>query len=324
MKQETTHHAAASDATRWRELPWLTAKGFCMGAADVVPGVSGGTMALILGIYVRLIDAVKSVDSKVLQAGLRGRWRLVLNRVHWRFLAMLLSGVFAAIIFFTRIVRLPALMNSHPEAVYGLFFGLILGSVWFVYRDSGITRSIDGLWIVLGAAVGLRIVTLVPGDTPDHPLFVFLTGAVAITAMILPGISGSFILLIMRKYEYIFSQFARLGNGFQETIAALLILLPFFLGMVAGIIVFSRLLSWFLHHHRVRTYLVLTGFMLGSLWVIWPWQERTFELVREKQRLTASHPVLPEFAASTFWWGLGMMIVGGTVVIILEMLGRKR
>lgn len=285
--------SGVKDKTRVAEIPSLFIKGFFMGSADVVPGVSGGTMALILGIYTRLIDAIKSVDVGVIKAVLQLRVKDVFARVHWFFLAILMSGILSAILFFTRVIKLPELMFSSPEPVYGLFFGLIIGSVWFVSRSLGGLTVGRGMWILLGTAIGFWVVTLVPTDTPETASFVFMSGALAITAMILPGISGSFILLILRKYDYILSQFSRLGG--PETVDAILVLLPFVLGMVAGIVVFSRVLSWLLHRYNIITLCVLIGFMIGSLYVIWPYQDRVFaESVRERIEISVEDPLVKE------------------------------
>ncbi len=261
-----------------------------MGSADVVPGVSGGTMALILGIYQRLIDAIKSVDLQVFRSVLKLQLREVFKRVHWFFLVVLLSGVFSAIIFFTRVIRLPELMFTNPEPIYGLFFGLIVGSVWLITKDLGKLTLAHVMWIVLGVAIGLRIVTLVPTETPENSLFVFFSGSLAITAMILPGISGSFILLILRKYDYILMQFGKLGG--PETLDAILVLVPFALGMVVGIMLFSRVLSWLLSKYNVRTLCVLIGFMIGSLYVIWPFQERIYAESVRPEIVSVNDPVV--------------------------------
>jgi putative membrane protein len=273
------------DVTTLKEAPLLALKGFCMGSADVVPGVSGGTMALILGIYQRLIDAIKSFDLAALRALLRFDLKGVFGEVHWLFMGVLLTGILSAVMFFTKVVPLQILMYTHPELIYGLFFGLIVGSVFlllFTFRDF---RAKHALLLLAGLVVGYQVVTLVPTDTPENPVFVFLAGSVAITAMILPGISGSFILLILRKYDYILGSFGKLGTS--ETLDALAVLIPFGLGMVTGIVLFSRLLSWLLKWSYWGTLSVLIGFMAGSLYVIWPYQVREYtESVRTEEVAT--------------------------------------
>lgn len=283
------------DQTTPSEIPSLFAKGFVIGSADVVPGVSGGTMALILGIYERLINAIKSADLKAIQALLQLRLKEVFSRVHWFFLAALLSGVFSAIIFVTRVVKLPELMFTHPEPVYGLFFGLIVGSVWLVLRGVKDHNWFGIIWLVLGTAIGFWIVTLVPTDTPESAWFVFFSGAIAITAMILPGISGSFILLILRKYDYILGQFGKLGG--PETIDALMVLVPFGLGIVIGIMLFSRVLSWLLSRYYKPTLYVLVGFMIGSLYVIWPFQDRTYAESLRTEMVVSTDPIVEQLQA---------------------------
>lgn len=290
-----------SDETTLKESPLLLAKGFCMGSADIVPGVSGGTMALILGIYERLINAIKSVDLIAIKSLFQLRLNDVFVRVHCQFIITLLTGMLLAIAFFTRVVRLQDLMFVQPEPVYGLFFGLILGSVWYVSRDFGKLTFVHLMWILIGALVGLRVVTFVPVDSPETALFVFFSGALAITAMILPGISGSFILLILRKYDYILLQLSKLGG--DETLDAIIVLIPFALGMVAGIMLFSRVLSWLLSRYKVRTLCVLVGFMIGSLYVIWPFQDRVYsESVRVEMTSISDERIaeLKDLPASQF------------------------
>jgi len=290
------------DKTTLKEVPSLLVKGFCMGSADVVPGVSGGTMALILGIYERFVESIKSFNLPALKSLLSFKIKDVIAQVHWLFLGTLLVGILSAVIFFTRVIKLPQLMFESPEPVYGLFFGLIVGSVWYVARSLGAMTVKNFLWMVVGAAIGFRIVTLVPTDTPEAAWFVFISGAISITAMILPGISGSFILLILRKYDYILMQFGLLGGS--ETMSALLVLIPFGLGLITGIMLFSRVLSWLLKHYHTITLCILIGFMVGSLYVIWPFQDRVYvesvrtEAVQSEQadgklKLIKSEPFIP-------------------------------
>ena len=263
-----------SDSTRLKEGPILIIKGFLMGGADVIPGVSGGTMALILGIYTRLIHAIKSLNGKAIKALFTFRFRNFLQEFHWRFLLFLITGIGSAFVFFTRVVPLPKLMYRYPEPVYGLFFGLILGSVYLLIRQIKGLNWVHILFILIGVYIGYRVVTLVPTDTPENLPFIFFSGAIAICAMILPGISGSFLLLILHKYTFILTQFGKLGG--PDTMEAGSILLVFVAGMVVGITSFSRLLSWLLDRYYPQTISVLIGFLIGSLYVIWPFQMRDY------------------------------------------------
>jgi putative membrane protein len=288
----------------------LLLKGFCMGAADVVPGVSGGTMAFILGIYTRLIDAIRSFDFPWLMAIVRFDLRTALTRPHFLFLIPLGIGILSAIVFFTRVVPIPRLIHTHPEHIYGLFFGLIVGSILVLCVDIGWRSIRDFLGFAIGILLGGVIVTAVPTTTPDTWWFITVSGAVAICAMILPGISGSFILLILGKYAYALDGIGRFD---------LAILIPFALGAAAGLALFARLLSWLLHHYERLMLLVICGFLLASLWVVWPFQERHFVLVRGKERLLESTPVLPSLdsvAAQSFALTLvGIVVVVGAMAI---------
>ncbi len=188
-----------------REKLVLAAKGFCMGAADVVPGVSGGTMAFILGIYAELIAAIKSFDISWILAILRLDFKTAVSKPHFAFLIPLGTGLVCALLFFTRIVHLPVLLLDYPEQIYGLFFGLIVGSIIVLVSDMKNLKIRDYLMLLTGVIIGLIVFNLVPTQTPETSWFVFISGALAICAMILPGISGSFILLILNKYAYIFN-----------------------------------------------------------------------------------------------------------------------
>jgi len=263
----------------------VVAKGFCMGAADVVPGVSGGTMAFILGIYTRFIDAIKSFDLVWAKACLRLDWRIAFNRPDFSFLLPLLAGIFAAIFFFTHVVPLPQLLVSHPELVYGVFFGLIAGSIIILLAEFRPLSIRDAVPLVSGLGIGLIVVTAIPGTTPDAWWYVFIAGALAICAMVVPGISGSFVLLILGKYAYVLDA---LGNLKFE------IIIPFAAGAAVGLISFTRLLSWTLHHFERQSLATISGVLIASLWGIWPFQERVYIVVRGKSRLVESSPLLPE------------------------------
>lgn len=262
------------DTTTLKEAPFLALKGFLMGSADIVPGVSGGTMALIVGIYERLLNAIKSVNGKFLKSFFTFKWKEALGEIHLFFLIVLFFGIFSALAFFTKVVPLQVYMFTHPEIVYGLFFGLIVGSIYILIKALERFSKIEMGMLILGMAFGIWIVSLVPADTPEHPAFVFLSGSIAICAMILPGISGSYLLLIMRKYDYLLSEIGKLGG--VETADGMIGLLPFILGAIVGLAAFSRFLSWLLARYHPQTIAVLIGFLIGSLYVIWPYQHREF------------------------------------------------
>lgn len=263
-----------------------------MGSADVVPGVSGGTMALITGIYTKLIDAIKSVDGTALSLLVRFRFKELLAHVHWQFLLPLFSGIILAVLFFTRVIPLPLLIFTHPEPIYGLFFGLIVGSIILLTMDIRPIGYWKIVYLAIGTLIGYWVVNLVPTNTPDALWFIFLSGSIAISAMILPGISGSFILLILGKYAHIFGQFAELGG--PNNTQAIQILVVFGAGLVVGLAAFSRFLSWLLHRYSVPTLCVLIGFLIGSLVVIWPWQTRSYETLTDEISVSATDPRLQE------------------------------
>ncbi len=275
------------DLTTVKEAPFLAIKGFLMGSADIVPGVSGGTMALILGIYERLLNAIKSVDGSFFRNLISFKWKAAFSKIHLFFLGVLFFGIFSAAAFFTKVVPLQVYMFTHPEIVYGLFFGLIVGSIYILIKTLERFSFKEVISLVAGIAFGLWIVSLVPADTPDHPAFVFLTGVIAISAMILPGISGSYLLLIMRKYDFLLTNISMLGT--EDTMTAIINILPFTLGSLFGIALFSRFLSWLLGKFHSQTISVLIGFLIGSLFVIWPYQHREFvEQVREVKEVSVT------------------------------------
>lgn len=293
----------------------LIAKGFCIGSADVVPGVSGGTMAFILGIYPQLINAIKSFDNEWLKMILSFNLKEIINRPHFGFLIPLGIGAVSALIFFTRVISLPTLIRTQPEIIYGLFFGLVMGSVILLFRHLGMTLLLKQvLFLLLGALFGSFVVTMVPASTPDSSWFIFLCGAIAISAMILPGISGSFILLMMKKYAYIFNAIGHFDFS---------IILPFAFGILAGVVFFSRVLSYLLKRFYQQSILFITGLLIASLYVIWPFQTRVYEVIRHKERLVSSVPYIPDVFNTQILYSLLMMLVGLILVIVLDHVSEK-
>lgn len=240
----------------------LTLKGCAMGMADVVPGVSGGTIAFITGIYGRLIDSIKSVNAHALKLLATFRLREFWRHIDGRFLFSVLLGIAISIFSLARLMTY--LLEHHPIQVWSFFFGLIVASALLVARQVGKWdwRSVAALLAGIAAAFWITVVT--PGQTPDTWWFVMLSGAIAICAMILPGISGAFILLLLGKYQFIMQAVGDLNIP---------VILLFVTGAVAGIISFSHLLSWLLQHWHDVTVAVLMGFMIGSLNKVWPWKQ---------------------------------------------------
>jgi putative membrane protein len=248
-------------AMRGRSILILYLKGVAMGAADAVPGVSGGTVAFIAGIYETLVDAIRSFDGEAVRLLFRGRWAALWRHVNGGFLVVLFAGIGTAILLLSRLLL--HLLDHEPEMLWSFFFGLILASVLAVSRKverRDFPVLLSGL---IGIGIGYGITVAVPAATPETLVFVFLSGAVAICAMILPGISGSFILVLLSKYRYVFGAIRDLN---------LPVILVFGAGCAVGLLSFSHLLHYTLRRHYAPTIALLTGLMVGSLNKVWPWK----------------------------------------------------
>ncbi len=285
-----------------------------MGAADVVPGVSGGTMALILGIYQRLLEAIRAFDTTLLRLIATRRFRDAAAHADILFLIPLGAGILAAILFFTRVISLPQMVRESPEQIYALFFGLIVGSIVVLLRGLAPMRWRDVTSLVAGTLLGLTIVNVVPVETPADSWFIFLSGALAICAMVLPGISGSFILLLLRKYEYVFEA---IGN-FDFAV-----IIPFALGAASGLMLFSRLLVWLLNHYYRVTLTTIIGMLAGSLWLLWPFQARSYEVIGGKQQLVHSAPIWPADMGGGEALAALLGFAGIATIFIIDMLARR-
>ncbi len=240
-------------------------KGIGMGGADVVPGVSGGTIAFITGIYETLLNAIKSIDLEAFNLLKRLQIKALWNHVNGSFLITLLLGIATSVLTLAKVIT--GLLHDYPIQVWSFFFGLIIISALIVLKE--IKRWNIGVFlaIIVGAAIAYLITSATPAETPEASWFLFVAGAFAICAMILPGISGAFIMLLFGKYEYILTAI----KEFRIVDIAI-----FGLGCIVGILTFSRLVSWLLNKYHQITIAVLSGFMLGSLNKVWPWK-RTVE-----------------------------------------------
>lgn len=240
----------------------LSAKGIAMGAADVVPGVSGGTIAFISGIYEELLETIDNVNLsafKVLKNdGIKAAW----NHLNGNFLVALLSGIAISIISLAKLITY--LLEFHTVLLWSFFFGLILSSIYLVGKKIKSWDISKIIALIIGSAIAYYITILPPMENPQAMWYIFLSGAIAICAMILPGISGSFILLLLGSYELVLSAIKDIKIA---TIAV------FGLGCITGLLSFSKLLNWMFKKYHDLTIALLTGFLVGSLNKIWPWKK---------------------------------------------------
>ena len=236
-------------------------KGIGMGAADVVPGVSGGTIAFITGIYEELVTSIKSINiaaARILfKEGIKSFWQAV----NGTFLFFLVAGILASVLSLAKVLEY--ILINHPVLIWSFFFGLILASAVFVAKKIDRWNLQTGISMLVGIVAAFLITRISPAETTEAYWFIFLSGALAICAMILPGISGSFILLLLGKYQFILNA---VNEGKLDILAVLII------GAIVGIISFANLLSWLLKRFHHLTIALLAGFMIGSLNKIWPWK----------------------------------------------------
>ena len=232
-----------------------------MGAADIVPGVSGGSIALVTKIYQELLDSIKSIDLDALRLLSSFRIKEFWKHVNGSFLLTLILGILTAIFSLSKLITF--LMTNHPIPLWSFFCGLILISALIILRDIRKWNIVAVLVIPLGAFLAYQITEIPPVTTPDSIWFTFIAGSIAICAMILPGISGSFLLLILGQYEQILTAVNQRN---------LLTIGVFGLGCIVGLLSFSRVISWLLKRYHAITIAFLSGFMLGSINKIWPWK----------------------------------------------------
>lgn len=246
----------------------VAVKGACMGAADVIPGVSGGTIAFIMGIYDEFVGSLASINSEAIRMLLKGQFKAFWKHINGSFLLSLVIGIGISVVSLAGLMQM--LLSDFPIQTWAFFFGLIVASSIFILRGISGWALREVLLLVLGIILGIVICTLSPTQTPDGLWFIFLSGALAICAMILPGISGSFILLILGKYQYIMGCISDLVSGVNFA-QNFLILCIFGIGAIVGILGFSKFLHWLLARWQKETMIVLAGFIIGSLVKVWPW-----------------------------------------------------
>ena len=282
-------------------------KGFGMGAANVIPGVSGGTIALLTGIFGKIIGCLNalmriSTWKLLLKGDFKGFW----ERIDGRFLVALAIGVVISVFSLARLME--HVLLHYPVQTWGFFFGMIAASAVVMLTGIKDWRISDFGWTVLGLALGLAVCTLSPTRTPDSLWFIFLCGAIAICTMILPGMSGSFILLILGKYDYIMNAIGTFNGP---------VLLVFAAGCAVGILAFSKFLHWLLARSERQTMLVLVGFVIGSLVKVWPWNDPA---AVEAANLLNGAPAGLQHIPGAIAWGLA----GIALVVLMEYMGKKK
>lgn len=301
------------------EFVTLLLKGLLMGAADLVPGVSGGTVAFVTGIYEPMLEAIASINKKFIQLVLKFKIFEALAHIHLRFLVPLAFGILFSIFSLARLMHY--LLHHQAILTWSMFFGLISASIIVVWRELDKPFApISLFWIVFGGIFAYGMVSLIPVQTPTASWFIYLCGIIGITAMILPGLSGSFLLLILGKYEYITGA---VKAPFVE--GNLPILLIFFAGTLTGLFSFSKGLNWLLKHKRTATMAFLTGILIGSMKKIWPWK-KTLEsvVIRGKTRILREENIIPDFSSNETIMAFVLIGVGFALVMGLEFLGRAR
>lgn len=301
--------------TYWKKFLLTYFKGMGMGAADIVPGVSGGSIALIVGIYEELLDSINSIDIAALKLLISGKFKMFWTAINGNFLLAVFLGILTSLFTLSRF--LTYLIEYHPIPLWSFFCGLILISAIWILKDVKHWSIITILAVIIGIILAYFITELPPISSPESPLFTFLSGAIAICAMILPGISGSFILLVLGQYEPILK--ALNDRDF-------LTLFIFALGCLVGLLSFTRLISYLLHHFHAVTLAFLSGIMLGSINKIWPWKNvvsyRMSSVGVEKPFLTEN--VMPgEYALTTggdpqIMLGIITFVLGFLLVIVIE------
>ncbi|MGM0596046.1 MAG: DUF368 domain-containing protein [Myxococcota bacterium] len=297
-----------------KEKGMITIKGALMGAADVIPGVSGGTIALITGIYDRLVAAINSADIKTFKLLFRGRFKKAFLRIHWGFIIPLVLGVFISVFSLAKLIT--SLLDQFPIMVWSFFFGLILASIFVVKREIKTWNPVIYAGLIISSIFTYFLVGMIPVVTPHTWWFTVFAGIISIIAMVLPGISGSFILVLVSQYQRILQAVKSLE---WETLSF------FYLGTMIGLVSIARILGYMFSKFHSLTMAVLTGFMIGSIRKIWPFKEIVRQKIIDGKIIPLeTRNIFPDFNLILLKAAV-LMLVGIGVVLILEWIsGRKK
>lgn len=291
-------------------------KGFAMGAANVIPGVSGGTIALITGIFERLINAIKSFDGVAISLLLKGKIKDLIKHVDLYFLIAVFVGMVTSVLSIAKLLEF--LFNNYPVFVWAFFFGLILASVYYVGKTINKWNLSVIVIFILGASIAFFISMLNPATQNDSFIYLIICGVIAICSMILPGLSGSFILILLGNYELVMI--------YAVTNLDLKILVPVMIGAVGGLIAFSHVLSWIYTRYKDQTVSILTGFILGSLSILWPWKNEIYRMdaagnyiLKNGDKIVQSYTkYIPESMNTEVFVAISLMIIGIITISLIE------
>ncbi len=240
----------------------LSLRGIAMGGADVIPGVSGGTIAFITGIYEELIRSIKSINPALVKILFKEGFQVAWHKINGNFLLAVVTGILISVFSLAKVISW--LLANHPMLVWAFFFGLIIGSAVFIGRKIEKWSAGVYFFLIIGTVLAYYVTIATPATTPESRWFIFLSGAIALCALILPGISGAFILVLLGKYEFMLNAVKDLQAG---------IIAIFATGGIIGVIAFSNIISWLFKRHPNQTMALLSGFMIGSLNKLWPWKK---------------------------------------------------
>ena len=296
-----------------KEFISLFFKGMAMGAANVIPGVSGGTIALITGIFERLIHAIKSFNLTAIKLLFSGKIKDFIKHTDLYFLIAIFSGVGASIITVARLFSF--LFEFYPVYIWSFFFGLIVASVIFVGKTVEKWKLSVVIAFIIGASAAMSITLLSPATENDSFFYLIICGVVAICSMILPGLSGSFVLILMGNYQLV------MIDAVNEL--RMDILLPVVIGSVGGLIGFSYILSWVFKKFKDQTISTLTGFILGSLGIIWPWKNAVIEAFGEKEKVTGYSYYFPQIDME-FFIAIALIVIGFITIWLMEKTASKK
>ena len=319
------------------DKPLLTfIKGYAMGAANVIPGVSGGTVAFITGIFETLINALKSFDAAAIKLLLGFKLKEFWEHINGSFLVPLGIGVVTS--FATLAKLLGYLFDNHQVAIWALFFGLILASVYYVGKTVGRWAAGPIISFLVGLGIALGIALLNPASANTNFFYLVLCGIIGICSMIIPGLSGSFILILLGNYRLVLdslSQAVSAATSFdlEALWAPLMIIIPIGIGCVVGLLAFSRLISWVFREFRDVAIALMTGFVAGSLLIIWPWKRNIYMtdaagnliLKRGEEKIVQGYDwFMPILADSETWLAIGLIVIGIVLVVVMERLASSR